>query len=680
MQPIRSANDTTEFRRNYGANEFVNALYALDNGYRGQGVVVGVIDDGVADVNGELTGRIDSTLSRDFGYVTTGGVRTKRNELGNSQSNHGTAVANVIAANRNGNGTMGYAPDARIAVLRISDWNADTGTETLTHVVEALDYAAASGIKVVNHSLSSGGGAYMAQVLNDFAKSGALMVSSAGNTSQDSPGDSSELTDQNRRAILFVGSLSPSITGSYQLESYSSRAGTAMDRYVVAPGSNVTTSVNGSTIVFGGTSSATPVVSALAATILSKWPQLSGQQAGDIILNTAKDIGAPGVDPIFGNGLVDFKAALSPVNPTLSNGSVQTSIQTSVMAVPATMGVGSLQTALSNVTVLDEYGRDFTGSVAGMVIKPEIKQGHWLRRRIEQMGVGGGTSLAAGPFAGSFGFSRTRVGPREGEVRTRVTAGSMAFAAGGTVYRAAWNAQDSLQSDVMGLAPFADGVLAYAPRAGNSFGAHRFVGGGKLGLTVAFGRESGSTATAATLGWSKGSTDVRLSYIDESGTITGMPTGEGALRLGRGATTAMVEAHRTFQIANGWSLEGYGSLGLTRLKIDSASLVTGSSAIIGSRLGIQAHGETFGGVGSFGIAQPLTIESGSARLTYGSGYDPQSMSLTYASTNASLRGERRLQLTAGFAKGGPRSSFRFGVMQDVGDGSTRALAGWSLGF
>ncbi len=100
-----------------------------------------------------------------------------------------------------------------------------------------------------------------------------------------------------------------------------------------------------------------------------------------------------------------------------------------------------------------------------------------------------------------------------------------------------------LQSDVMGLAPFADGVLAYVPQAGTSLGVNRAVGGGRLGVTMAAGRTSGSAAQAMTLGWSRGDLDLRASFIDEDGTLMGMPTGSGALRLGRGARTVMVEVH-----------------------------------------------------------------------------------------------------------------------------------------
>jgi len=676
-QPVRSVNDTAEFRRNYGANEFMGALYALDSKYTGQGVKVAVIDDGVVNVNGELDDRIDMNLSKDFGYVIAAdGTRIKRNELGSATSDHGTAVANIIGAAANGKGTVGYAPNATLVVLRVADWDEKSQSEMLWHTDEAIRYAADNGIKLVSSSLVGGSPSWTASTTR-LGATGGLLINSAGNFGSADPYNAQWITDDNRKAVLFVVALSPALN-FYQIESYSNKAGSMKDRTVAAVGSNVTTLVDGSVGVFSGTSSATPSVAALAADILSKWPQLTGQQAGDVILQTAKDLGAPGPDEIYGMGLVDFKAALSPVNPKLSNGTAQTSVQTSVMGVPAAMGAGSIQTALSNVTVLDEFGRDYTGSVAGMVVKPQLAADRRIERRVRQMNSH--ADLSFGGFSGSFGYTTNRFGPGADQVRTEAMAGSMAFVSGQDGFRAAWNSSDSLQSDVMGLAPFADGVLAYVPQADTSFGYDRYVAGGKLGLTMSSGRSYGSAASAVTVGWSTSRTDVRFSYIDESGSIMGMPTGQGALRLGRGARTMMIEAHRTFGLADGWNLEGYGSLGITRLKIDAASLVTGSTGILGSRIGFQATGLMLGGLVSFGVAQPLAIESGSAKLTYGAGYDLTSQSLVYRTTKASLAGERRLQLTAGYSTGGVRSSFRIGMMQDVANGSTSALAGWNARF
>ncbi|WP_375380142.1 S8 family peptidase [uncultured Sphingomonas sp.] len=686
QQPTRSANDTAEFRRNYGANEFVNALYALDHGYTGQGVLVGVIDNGADPANPSLIGQLDLATSKDFGVITKAGVTTQRNVIGDANSDHGTPVTSIIVGLRDGQGTEGYAPDAKVAMMRIDDDNEDTGTRPLIHILDALSYAGAKGIKVINISLGSsdssdsrGETTYGNAITAYSTQTSGLLVISAGNSSAANPDDASAITDANRSAVIFVVATNGALmTSQFGLTSYSSQAGSMMDRTVAAPGTNTTTLITGQVGNFSGTSSAAPVVTALAATILSKWPQLTGRQAGDIILNTATDIGAPGVDPVYGHGLINFQAALSPVNPTLSNSVTSTpkSISASAMMVPSSMSVTSLKMAISDVTVLDQYGRDFKGSLAGMVLQPEAQTSHWLRRRINAMG--NESSINTPLITGQFGFTTQEVAP--GIVQSSMTSGQMEMRVGSYSVHAAWNGADSLQNDVMGLAPFADGILAYVPQMTNSFGVDHFIGGGRLGVTVALNRSNASQASAVTLGWTKGKIDLRMSVIDETGTVMGMATNAGALNLGRGASTAMVEAHQRFGSALGWSMEGYGSIGYTRLKIDHDSLVTGSSAIIGSRVGIQATGSVLGGLLSFGVAQPLTVESGSARISYSSGYDLASQSLTYATSDASLAGRRQVQLTAGFSKGGRRSRFRLGASQNLQDHSVRALAGWGTTF
>lgn len=675
MQPKRSPNDTDEFRASYAATELVNALYALDSGYTGKGVVVAIVDDGVVNANGELDGRI-SPLSRDFGSVTANGVTTKRDSLGDAHSDHGTSVANILGAAANGKGSVGYAPNVEIAVLRISDWNADTQTETLPHLYAALDYAGAQGIKIVNSSLTNFGNRAWHDALTRFATTGGLVVSAAGNTGSASPSDAAAIDDSNVNAVVFVGALAPNLN-AYQLETYSSRAGTMMDRYVVAVGRHYTTNEAGSVELFSGTSSAAPVVAGLAADILSKWPQLTGQQAGDIILGTAKDIGEPGVDAVFGRGVVDFKAALAPVNPQLSNGTVRSSLAASVMVVPGAIGTGPIQASLDDVTLLDEYGRDFSGSIAGMVLQPQRTSDRRLLSRVRQLG--GHVAVDHAGFSGGFTYARNPTAPEAlGVQGLEPTSAEFGYRRGNTGVRFAWNASDSLQSDVMGLAPFADGVLAYAPQADNSIGIDHYLATGRLSVTLARGERQGSSTRAITLGWSDRRTELRVSMIDENGTVMGVDTGEGALRLGRGASTVLAEANRSFALHGDWQLEAYGSIGMTRLKIDADSLVTGATPLIGSRLGVQASRPAFGGEISFGLAQPLAIESGSALLTYGTRYDLDSRSLIYSTREASLAGARNFQLTGGFVRGGPRSSFRFGIAQDLNQGTVTALSAWAL--
>ena len=102
--------------------------------------------------------------------------------------------------------------------------------------------------------------------------------------------------------------------------------------------------------------------------------------AGATIINTTRDIGEEGVDDVYGHGLIDVKAALSPVDPTLSNGKTSSSIDNTVMIVGGAFGGGygpsSLESVYSDVTVLDAYGRDYNGDISGLVIRPGEWNGH----------------------------------------------------------------------------------------------------------------------------------------------------------------------------------------------------------------------------------------------------------------------------------------------------------------
>lgn len=160
----------------------------------------------------------------------------------------------------------------------------------------------------------------------------------------------------------------------------------------------------------------------------------------------------------------------------------------------------------------------------------------------------------------------------------------------------------------------------------------------------------------------------------------GMPTGRGGLSLGTGARTLMIEAHRAFMLGETWALDGYASLGLTRISIDPLSLVTNASAIIGCRFGVQARRPAMGGVVSFGVAQPLKIERGAAHIMFASGYDLASRALIFDHAWASLAGERRLAVTASYRGSGMFRAFRAGTMRDFPDGGITALVGWSAHY
>lgn len=102
---------------------------------------------------------------------------------------------------------------------------------------------------------------------------------------------------------LFVGAYDD-LTGN--LTSYSVSAGNSMDHFIVADGSSILDSGS-------GTSYAAPRVTGALALVAQKFPQLTAQQRKLVVLHTADDLGAVGVDSKFGHGLLNVDNALNPI-------------------------------------------------------------------------------------------------------------------------------------------------------------------------------------------------------------------------------------------------------------------------------------------------------------------------------------------------------------------------------
>ena len=103
-----------------------------------------------------------------------------------------------------------------------------------------------------------------------------------------------------------------------QLASYSNACGSAMHYCLVAPGKVVTTGTNDSPSSptywnWRGTSLAAPQLSGAAALVWQAFPSFHNDLVRQTLLGTATDLGAPGVDAVFGYGGLNVgKAVLGP--------------------------------------------------------------------------------------------------------------------------------------------------------------------------------------------------------------------------------------------------------------------------------------------------------------------------------------------------------------------------------
>jgi subtilisin family serine protease len=104
-------------------------------------------------------------------------------------------------------------------------------------------------------------------------------------------------------AMIWVGSLNDAGT---DIAPYSHTAGDMKNDFIVAH-DDVLAPGDGA-----GTSFAAPRVTGAAALVRHKFPFLNGTQLKDLLLGTATDIGAAGIDEVYGHGKLDLANALSP--------------------------------------------------------------------------------------------------------------------------------------------------------------------------------------------------------------------------------------------------------------------------------------------------------------------------------------------------------------------------------
>lgn len=123
----------------------------------GRTAIVGVMDTGVDATHPDIAPRFNAALSRNFtrdmpdvdGPCEQETDKSCDDPVGVDENEHGTHVAGIIAAARNGRGIVGVAPQAQIVSLRTGQ---DSGYFFLGPTLNALTYAADRRIDVVNMS------------------------------------------------------------------------------------------------------------------------------------------------------------------------------------------------------------------------------------------------------------------------------------------------------------------------------------------------------------------------------------------------------------------------------------------------------------------------------------------------------------------------------------------------
>jgi len=307
--------------------EDVNVTGVWDN-YTGAGVVIGIVDDGLDWEHPDLDDYYEGTL--DYDYCDNDGNPTPSN-----WDAHGTAAAGVAAAvGNNSLGVTGSAPKAGLAGLQlISCGLSDTKeANALGHLRQSIDiYSNSWGPSDNGNTLEAPGPLVLATFEADAFQGrnglGNIITWAAGNGLANDD-DSNYDGYANSRFTIAVAA-----TTHYGDNSWYSEPG---DNILVAAPSDgdgegiTTTDIEGSsgytnsdyTDDFGGTSSATPLVSGVVALILEANSNLTWRDLQHVLVNSARvndagdwSWGANGaghdVSHKYGFGVIDAGAAVA---------------------------------------------------------------------------------------------------------------------------------------------------------------------------------------------------------------------------------------------------------------------------------------------------------------------------------------------------------------------------------
>ncbi len=278
-------------------------------------VSIAIIDGGCATEHPDLVDKMDP------GYDAADDDDDPNPQIGFPGDNHGTAVAGVAAASTdNGVGMAGTCPECRLRCVRLLP--EDGGPVPVSADVAAFDFAVEQGAWIINNSWGFSqpmpAPADLAAAIQHAATAGrdgkgSLVVFAVGN-------DSRRLGNDELPAL--PGVLGVGATNNFDQLTQFSNTGRAVD--VVAPTGTLATDLPGAagedpgdyTHLFGGTSSAAPVVSGLAGLLMAAAPDRTAQAIHDALTETAAqslyaaELGADGHDPEYGFGVVQPAAAL----------------------------------------------------------------------------------------------------------------------------------------------------------------------------------------------------------------------------------------------------------------------------------------------------------------------------------------------------------------------------------
>ena len=608
----------------------------------GAGVTVAVMDSGVDLDHGELD---DADITETFLQNLPDEMRA---DYDADEFSHGTAVTSIMAAEDNDTGFLGIAWGAtfKVFTMLVGAHLPDAPNRPAFDWEAAYKAVLASGADIANASYGFPGTIvedYTAEALRTVPRFGpplqvvaqkgvrnpTIFVWLAGNSHGDEcdEGDPHCVADSNSSTGFSFNATSPSPEGGAvaklpelrghnvvvvavdtdgTIADFSNRCGIAGPWCIAAPGTGITGAYFGPIVPtpgtflvrenLEGTSVAAPMVSGGLALMKHFFrSQLSNRALLSRLFATANKGGiyasdrTDGSSSVYGQGLMDLGAAVSPVGPVrvTAGNRVDTGghdIQDSHLRLGGAFGDG-LARALAGreIAAFDGLGAPFWFDLPGLVGAPHRPsalarlQGLVAPAEDADRAAAHGTRITLAPRARSARRGGWRVGLHEPPVNAESSLLNLAGAA----------ATMTLSTR--------DGLEATAFTTGHLPGRRA--------------RETG-----ALLAWRPpdGRFGVRAGWLGEDESALGS-TADGA--FGRLAADTFVTGFEAAAALGGWRLAADGEIGVVAAHADGG-LIDGLSPLLASALSLRADRRLTERDGmTLSLSQPLRLENGSARFT-----------------------------------------------------------------
>ncbi len=252
----------------------------------GAGIKVAVIDSAIDLKHPELAGSVvysyDALGSAEGAHV------------------HGTGIAGAIAAHAR---LMGAAPAAELIAIRAFSGAAGGAQSNSYVILKSLDYAFQKQARVINMSFAGPKDPLIERGIDAVATKQILMVAAAGNAGAKSP----PLYPAANSKVIAVSATDAEdhLLPASNRGSHIALAAPGAELFLPAP--------DGKYQMTSGTSFSAAYVSGLAALLLERNPALKPDELRATLTRTARDLGSPGRDDLFGAGEADAYAALEAV-------------------------------------------------------------------------------------------------------------------------------------------------------------------------------------------------------------------------------------------------------------------------------------------------------------------------------------------------------------------------------